>query len=447
MDRRDLDALWLDSNVSTRRNSTESLPAMTLSPPDDTTSHDGRGHALDIMSPIAEKKSNAIADNGFNKPDVEKNIDCQDVLQRKLSLRERIHHFTWAWFTLPMSSGGLSLLIWVQPHQFTGLKTIGMVFYALTLFIFSLVCIAMLCRFILYRNDMTKSVLHPREGFFFPTFFLAVATLITSTERYAMPQNNTNYIWATQTIFWVYLVITLVVAVGQYSYLFAGQSHSLQTMMPGWILPIFPIMLTGTIASVVLEMQEHIHPLPIIVAGLTCQGLGFSVAVMMYAHMVGRLMQSGLPNREHRPALFMCVGPPAFTAFALIGLADRLPKDLVGAGQFNINVETVRAVALLSAIFLWSLSLWWFLIAVVAIVASPPEFFHLGWWPMVFPNVGFTLATISIGKQLQCEGILWFATAMSLCLFVTFCVVFYFNIRAVLVGDIMYPGKDEDADH
>lgn len=438
MDRRDLDALWVDSNVSTRRNSIESLPAMTISPPDDNCSHDSRGHPLNIMSPIVEKPT--------NKLDVEKNIDCTDSVPQKVSLRQRIHHFTWAWFTLPMSCGGLSLVIYVQPYQFTGLRVIGTIFYSLTLLLFSIVCLAMLCRFLFNHDDLTKSVLHPREGFFFPTFFLAVATLMTSTERYAMPENNTTYIWATQAMFWVYLVVTLVLAVGQYTYLFAAHSFNLQTMMPSWILPIFPIMLTGTIASVILEQQSYINPLPIIVAGVTCQGLGFSVAVMMYAHMVGRLMQSGLPNREHRPGLFMCVGPPAFTALALIGMADRLPQDLVSSAQFTIDANTIRAVALLSAIFLWALSLWWFLIAVVAIAMSPPEYFHLGWWPMVFPNVGFTLATIAIGNQLQCKGILWFATAMTLLIFITFCVVLYFNIRAVLVGDIMYPGKDEDTE-
>ncbi|KAH7161748.1 voltage-dependent anion channel-domain-containing protein [Dactylonectria macrodidyma] len=437
MDRRDLDALWVDSNVSTRRNSIESLPTMTVSPPDDNAAHDARCHPLNIMSPIVEKPC---------KVDIEKNIDCTDSIPQKLSLRQRIHHFTWAWFTLPMSSGGVSLLIYVQPHQFSGLKVIGTVFYAFTLLAFTIVCLTMLCRFLLHRDDMTKSVLHPREGFFFPTFFLAVATLITSTERYAIPENNTTFIWSTQTIFWVYLVVTLVLAVGQYSYLFAGHSFGLQTMMPSWILPIFPIMLTGTIATVILEQQSHINPMPIIVAGVTCQGLGFWVAVMMYAHMVGRLMQSGLPNREHRPGLFMCVGPPAFTAFALVGMANQLPQDLVSAGNFPVDVDTVRAVALMSAIFLWALSLWWFLIAFVAIAMSPPEYFHLGWWPMVFPNVGFTIATISIGSALECEGILWFANALTVLIFVTFCVVFYFNMRAVVVGDIMYTGKDEDTE-
>ncbi|RGP71370.1 hypothetical protein FLONG3_7154 [Fusarium longipes] len=304
----------------------------------------------------------------------------------------------------------------------------------------------MILRFSFNSGDLTRSITHHREGFFLPTFFLAIASLITSTQRYVIPKDDASYAWATQAIFWIYVVVTFILAIWQYSFLFAGHSFSLQAMMPGWLLPIFPVMLAGTVATVVLETQTHLNPLPIIFAGLTCQGLGFCVSMMMYAHMIGRLMQSGLPNREHRTALFMNVGPPSFTALALIGMAKAWPRTISGIDDLALNVETVRTVALLCAVFLWALSVWWFFIAAVAVISSPPKFFHLGWWPLVFPNTGFTLATISIGNEFKSEGLLWTGSAMTIILVITFLVVVSFNIRAVFVRDIMYPGKDEDAD-
>ena len=44
---------------------------------------------------------------------------------------DRLEHFTWAWFTLPMATGGLALLLnsGTQPHSFDGLNTIGKVVY------------------------------------------------------------------------------------------------------------------------------------------------------------------------------------------------------------------------------------------------------------------------------------------------------------------------------
>lgn len=151
-----------------------------------------------------------------------------------------------------------------------------------------------------------------------------------------------------------------------------------------------------------------------------------------------------MPNREHRAGLFMNVGPPAFTALAIIGMANGLPDNLDISKGMVLDMKVIRPIAVVAAIFLWALSLWWFGIAVVSMILSPPEYFHLNWWAMAFPNTGFILATISIGNEIQHEGIRWFATGLSICLLVTYLFVFYNLIRAVIVQDIMYPGRDED---
>ncbi len=66
----------------------------------------------------------------------------------------------------------------------------------------------------------------------------------------------------------------------------------------------------------------------------------------------------------------------------------------------------------------------------------------------MFPNTGYTLATISLGTAFHNEPVLWFATAMSIMVLLTFLFVLYHHVRAVVVQDIMYPGRDEDvADH
>lgn len=365
-----------------------------------------------------------------------------------LPLRQRMRHFTWAWYTTSMSTSGLSLLLYAQPHQFPGLRQIGLAVYILNILLFSAITAGLATRFWLFPGSLRASLTHPREGFFFPTAFLAVATLITSTDRYAVPDQSRELIWAVQLTFWAYVVGSSILAVVQYTLVFASR-HRMDPfggMMPTWLLPIFPVMLSGTIASVIADTQPDISAVPIVVAGLTCQGLGLAVAGMMYALMAGRLFSAGLPHREHRPGLFMCVGPPAFTALALVGMAAGLPEDLDVNLDGVVDVGMLQTLALVAGVFLWALSFWWFGIAAMAVVMAPPKYFHLGWWAAVFPNVGFTLATIALGNAMRCDAILGVATGMSVALVVVYLFVFYHQVRAVLVRDIMSPGKDEDVE-
>lgn len=303
----------------------------------------------------------------------------------------------------------------------------------------------MAARFLIH-GGLVESLRHDREGLFFPTFWLSVATIITGLEKYFGDDPAQSFSTTLEVLFWLYCVCTFAVAALQYSFVFSSVTYRLQTMMPSWVLPAFPIMLSGTIASVIAERQPDRSAIPIVTAGMTFQGLGFCLSFMMYAHYIGRLMESGLPNREHRPGMFICVGPPAFTALALVGMARGLPAtfSVMGTEDSAQDGRTLEILALAAGAFLWALSLWFFCIALIAVVRSPPTAFHLSWWAMVFPNTGFTIATITLGNSFESKGIQGFGSAMSICIICMWIFVFVSHIRAVIRQDIMYPGKDED---
>ena len=152
----------------------------------------------------------------------------------------------------------------------------------------------------------------------------------------------------------------------------------------------------------------------------------------------------------------IAVGPPSFTALAFIGMAQAATATNIFPGYTRITGVVDQAIipdvlqlfALLSAIFLWALALWFFAIAFMAIIeAIPRNDFHLNWYAYVFPNVGFTIATIKIGDRLQSEVINWIGSVMGGTLFFLWLTIVVCHINAVVQKKICWPGKDEDAAH
>jgi tellurite resistance protein TehA-like permease len=286
----------------------------------------------------------------------------KDPNQPYLPFGQRLRHFTWAWYTLTMATGGIATLISIQPHPFPGILTIGAIFFILNLIFFFAISSTMVLRFLKFPGSFKASITHEREGLFLGPFFLSVATIITGTQKYiiqayeAEHPNRTFAITVIAVAFWVYTFATFALAVFQYSFLFCCHTYKLTSFMPSWLLPVFPVMLAGTIASVIAEDQPVNSRMPIIAAGLGCQGLGFTMAIIMYAHYIGRLMQVGYPGREHRGAMFIGVGPPSFTCLALIGMANALPDEFDIQGDGLIDAHVFRTLALVVALFLWVLA-------------------------------------------------------------------------------------------
>jgi tellurite resistance protein TehA-like permease len=300
----------------------------------------------------------------------------KDPNQPYLPFGERLRHFTWAWYTLTMATGGIATLISIQPHAFPGLITIGAIFFIVNLIFFFGITGTMILRFTKFPGSFKASITHEREGLFLGPFFLSVATIITGTQKYiiqAYEADHPNRSWAITSIavaFWIYTFLAFCLASFQYSFLFCCHTYKLTSFMPSWLLPVFPVMLSGTIASVIAADQPVSSRMPIIVAGLGCQGLGFTMAIIMYAHYIGRLMQVGYPGREHRGAMFIGVGPPSFTCLALIGMANALPDDFDLQGDGLVDAKLLRTMALVVALFLWVLAMWFFMITLVAVSIS-----------------------------------------------------------------------------
>lgn len=133
-------------------------------------------------------------------------------------------HFTWSWFTAPQSTGGISALLSLCPKTFRGLHTIGLI-----IFIFNLVLLSTFLTFAFLRFASSKpspikaflrSLVTPPECYFFGSVFLACATVIICTERYAVGHTGDWVIVAIRVVFWIYAAMALMLVIGQFVAIF-----------------------------------------------------------------------------------------------------------------------------------------------------------------------------------------------------------------------------------
>lgn len=364
-----------------------------------------------------------------------------------------------------MSTGGIALALGNTPHRFRGLNTIGLIVYFFDLVCFFLITSVLIARFICYKDTFKRSVTRPKEALSVPTFFLSIATLLTNASKYGSLFFNAHKFAGLAVFlritFWMYLAATFLFSIVHYHVIFTvKETRRLQgnAMTPGWILPIFPIMLAGTVASADSSSQKPYQALMMICAGVAAQGLGFLFSCFFYAIYLNRLVTHGLPS--HRPAMFIAVGPPSFTCLALIGMASDVPRIFKSGLHFTQGMPdpevlgyAVELAAVYCALFLWGLSFWFFTSAVVSnimgftsMVNTPDRKFRLNWWSFVFPNVGFCISTIRIGNFFHSEGMLWFGSALTILLVICWLFVLGKCVWGVFKREIVWPGHDEDSD-
>ncbi|KAJ3527108.1 hypothetical protein NM208_g10869 [Fusarium decemcellulare] len=289
--------------------------------------------------------------------------------------------------------------------------------------------------------------MHPTESLFFPCSLLSIATILVNAAAYGLPATGSWLSTALRVCFWIYTAISTLAAIVQFFVLFNGAHLPIHSMTPAWILPVFPAMLTGTLASSIMPSQSPEHRMPILVAGVTYQGLGWIVASLVYPLYLGRLMQDGLPAPAMRPGMFIAVGPAGYTSVALIGMASSIPEGYGYFATYPMAPQVLQIMALWVSIFIWCIAFWFFAFSLLAVLASAIKWklrYSMTWWAFVFPNVGFTLATARIGEQLESPAIKWVSSAMTICLVIIWFIVLYVQMSAVIRKKILWPGRDED---
>ncbi|KAL5406541.1 hypothetical protein PMIN06_012377 [Paraphaeosphaeria minitans] len=366
----------------------------------------------------------------------------------KAGLRDRIAHFTWPWFACTMSTGAVAVVLATTPNTFPGLMTIGKIFYITNLVLFVLFTALITTRFILVPAKLVASLLHPVEGLFFGAYWVTVSLILNGAQSYGVPASGPWLVKALEIGYWTYCGVVFVVGVGQYYVFFQSVKLNMHDAVPAWIFPIYPLLVVGTMAGTMIPSQPTERGWYMWVGAVALQGLAWVVALLMYSLYTQRLMTSELPSPSTRPGMYVSVGPAGYTAAGLISLATQAPKVVPGTQFTELALpdgDLIKNLGVLAGLFIILFAFWFCCISTVAVLAGVRRMsFTLNWWAFIFPNAGLTLATIQIAGALNSDGIRGVASALTIVLVMLWLLVAVLCIKAVFMGELLWPGKDED---
>ncbi|KAI4277990.1 MAG: hypothetical protein L6R38_005337 [Xanthoria sp. 2 TBL-2021] len=333
--------------------------------------------------------------------------------------------FTWHQFTGTMSTGSLAVVLFQTPYKFPGLVAAGKVIFIIDLIFFALLCICISLRFFIRPKLIVKSVYDSHqshdEPFYLGAFGVSLALVLENISQYGVPACGPWLVRTCEILFWIYFACILVAAVLQYQTLFVTRNFNIDSMTPSWLLPIYPLLLTGSLASVLIQHQPHESASPMWICGVASQGLGWMVTILMYAMWAIRLLTEEIPAPAMRPSMFVAVGPTAYTITAIVSLgasaSKGLPDPFLGDSP-KAAAATIHVVAVVAGTFLWLFAFWFFALSTVAVVLGSKKLTpNYTWWSFIYPNAGLTLATIQMGKAYDSPAINYLCSVMTAALF------------------------------
>src|ERR1700761_1756455 len=106
------------------------------------------GQPRQISKQISLSEALRAEDMTLPRDPPERSVQYDSRQALYITLRDRLKHFTWAWFGMTMATGSLGVVLSITPNQFNGLFTIGKIVFLFDLVLFCTFFALIVTRFI-----------------------------------------------------------------------------------------------------------------------------------------------------------------------------------------------------------------------------------------------------------------------------------------------------------
>ncbi len=350
---------------------------------------------------------------------------------------ERLRELHPGWFASVMGTGILAVATYDNPGAAESLQPVahllGMVLAILTFALAIVLLAAYLIRWTRYRDDAVADLHNPVVGALYGTvpgglLILAVMTSIIGPAL--LPDSAVTFIVATLTI--VGGVLAAAISVVFMYVLITGETpHVL--VNGGWFIPpVVTIIIPVAVASLIPDIQGGSARL-LLALGYGFFGLGFLLFLFMMGLLHDRLIVHPMPGAPLAPSLWIALGPIGVGVIGLVSLA-RVAAPLLPSGGGPLLV-----FSRLAATGLWGFGIWWLALAVALLIRylrAGPLPFGLGWWAFTFPLGAFTVATLTLARLWETDGLEFLGIGLYVGLLAFWILVVLNTVRGLRNGKV-----------
>ncbi|EIN03551.1 hypothetical protein PUNSTDRAFT_77964 [Punctularia strigosozonata HHB-11173 SS5] len=360
----------------------------------------------------------------------------------------RVHGWSWQAFSVGMGTGAVYVSL-IDIHLPTLLVThIATAFLLLSILIFLVNLVALALQAVLYPPRSLKLMTDPKKAVLVPLSVLSLETIIIGIVKNAVPDShismNTAY-----ALFWTY-VFSSVLACFPMLMTWFNNGHDVTDFTPG------KLMLVGVVTANVLDdiPPTENRAIGVLLVGYFFQGLGTFITLLFLSIYFVRLVSTGFMKGPDANAAFVAVGPPGFTALALLGMGIHA-RDILPAHHLICTEagDVFYAVSALASLMLFGLAVFLFLFGALPwwskLRTSPNSATRensksrsrlqgvLGCWSLTFPNVGWIATVRVLGDTFSIPGFYTLHLILVVAMCLVWLTLFVLTMTAFWKGDIL----------
>lgn len=351
-----------------------------------------------------------------------------------------IRHFTPNWFTVCMGTGIVALIISELPVFPDFFWEIGQVLWHINILLFAVFAAFYTARWVMFYREAKQIFQHPMMCLFLGAIPMALATLINGMLKYGVPLYGEQLIHAAQILWWMDVVLAIAIAWIVPFVMYRQQQHSLKTMTAAWLLPIVACEVAAASGGVLIaQLPAGPAAIQILVTSYLLWGMSVLPAFAVLTIFMMRLALHQLPAKEVGLSSWLTLGPIGTGALALLLLGHEAPRLMSYVGWAQLG-DVMQGAGILGSLILLGFGLWWLGIALLTSLHHLQQDlpFNLGWWALTFPIGVFSLAVLTLAKNLALTWMLSLGYSLTIILILLWCVVAFRTAIGFYRGQLFF---------